>query len=261
MLAGMRAFILAFIFLSGLQAFAGFDDIIPPKRVIFNPVVSTSARTLAQWQFGFQRTSGANINSHMLANALSVGVHERVELGTVPIFYATVPGSRNYTAKLNFYRGDKFDWAAAFTENRFKSEVRQDGKVMETPDLVLRSFYVGFNYRPVELEDVTLSPFLNNVCGHIDSKNTLTFVYSLKCEAEWGLDMQYQIKDREWLTFAWGHLREAGISPYEDMNTGVGVAWSQFRPKEMFSRPSVGVYYTPDTGNTLFLLSTTFFEL
>ncbi len=257
----MRALISFIILAFSVQSLAGFDDVVPEKRVVFNPVVSTSARTLPQWQFGYQRAGGANVNSHMLTNALSMGIFPRLEIGTVPMFYATASGSRNYTVKGNFYRGDNFDWAASFTETRFRSEVKQEGKVVERPDLVLRSTQLGFNYRPDWNENVTMSPFMTQVCGHIDSTNGLVFVYSLKCEAEYGLDIQYQIKDREWITFAYGHLREAGMSPYEQMNTGVGVAWSQLRPKEMFSRPSVGVYYTPDTQDTLFLLSTTFFEL
>lgn len=257
----MRVMLSFIILLMGFKALASFDMPVPERRVIFNPVVSTSARTLPQWQMGFQRAGGANVNSHMLVNALSVGVLPRVELGTVPMFYLTAPGSSNYTAKLNFYRGDKVDWAASFTETRFKSQITEKGQIVEEPDLVLRSVQLGFNYRPEWNSNVTLSPFFNHICGYLDSRNGLTFVYSLKCEAEWGLDMQYQIKDREWVTLAWGHLREAGLSPYEEMNTGIGMAWSQFRPKEMFSRPSVGVYYTPETNDALFLLSTTFYEL
>ncbi|WP_413575707.1 hypothetical protein ACLVWU_15230 [Bdellovibrio sp. HCB290] len=257
--ANMRFLVSLTILLFGASAFAGTDS-ASEKRVVFNPVVSTSARTLPQWQFGYQRTGGANVNSHMLMNAVSVGILPRLEIGTVPMFYATASGSSNYTVKVNFYRGDQVDWAASFTETRFKSEARTSGGVVDRPELVLRSIQLGLNYRPEWNENTTFSPFANQVCGHIESKDALVFLYSLKCEAEYGLDVQYQIKDREWLTLAYGHLREAGLSPYERLNAGVGVAWSQLRPKAMFSRPSVGVYYIPDTQNTLYLLSTTFFE-
>ncbi|WP_413943552.1 hypothetical protein [Bdellovibrio sp. HCB-162] len=254
----MRILILLCVFISSLNVLAEESYLEP--RVHFNPVVSMSARTLPQWKVGFQKTGGANINSQFVANALSVGLLSRLEVGVVPIFYLTVPGSSNYTAKVNVYRGETTDWALSFTETRFKSKVTENGKVIEEPDLILTSFQLGLNYR-LSGSDFTFSPFVTNVCGRIDSSNGLILVYSLKCEAEWGLDVQYQIKDREWLTFAWGHLREAGLSPYEKMSTGLGMAWSQFRPKEIFSRPSIGVYYTPDTKNTLYLVSTTFYEL
>lgn len=257
----MRAILFVFILISAARAWALLGDPPPEPRVIFNPVVSTSARTLPQWQVGFQKAGGANINSNVLANALSVGLFPRLEAGVVPVFYLSAPGSSNFTTKLNFYKGDRFDWAGSFSETRFRSQVTEKGKVIEEPDLILRSFQVGFNYRPEWNANVTLSPFLTQVCGYIDSTNGMVFIYSLKCQAEWGLDVQYQIKDREWVTFAMGQLREAGISPYEDMNMGLGVAWSQFRPKDLISRPSLGVYYTPDTQNTLFLLSTTFYEM
>lgn len=249
------------IFSVGFSAAAQSDwDPVPPRRIIFNPVVSTTARTLPQWQVGFQRTSGANINATMLANSLSVGLFPRLEAGVVPMFYATAPGSSNFTGKLNFYKSETIDGSLSFTETRFRSEVTNEGKVVERPDLVLDSAQVGFNYHP-EGSDITVSPFLNRVTGYVDSSNIYTYVYSMETKDEWGVDLQWQMKDREWITVAYGYLRNAGLSPYEKMNSGLGVAWSQFRPKEMFSRPSLGVYYSPDTGKAQFLVSTTFYEL
>lgn len=223
-------------------------------RVIFNPVVSASARTLPQWQVGFQRASGANIHSGLIANALSVGVLPRVEVGIIPLFF--VNGSSNFTGKLNFFKGEEFDWASSFTQTRFKSNLDEQGN----PDIVLRSFQIGANYHPVS-SNFIVSPFANYIFGYIDSTDSKSFTQSLITKIEYGVDLQWQLKDREWLTFAFGNIRNAGLSPYEDMNSGAGVAYSQFRPSEMFSRPSVGVYYSPATGNTQYLVSTTFYEL
>lgn len=259
----MRWLVLIFSMTVSFAASAQSEwDPAPPRRIIFNPVVSTTARTLPQWQVGFQRTSGANINSTMLANSLSVGVFPRMEVGVVPLFYATAQGSSNFTGKLNFYKSDEVDGALSFTETRFRSELKDEstGDIMDRPDLVLHSSQLVFNYHP-EGSDFTISPFLNRVSGYRDSSNVMTFVRSLETKTEWGVDLQWQMKDREWLTLAYGFLRNAGLSPYEDMNSGMGVAWSQFHPKEMFSRPSVGVYYSPNTGNIQYLVSTTFYEL
>lgn len=261
MLNRMRWLSFLLVIFVGYRAVAQSDwDPVPPRRIIFNPVVSTTARTLPQWQVGFQRTSGANINSNMLANSLSVGVFPRLELGVVPSFYATAPGSSNFASKLNFFKSDEIDGALSFTEIRFRSEIKKSGVVIERPDLVLHSAQVGLNYHP-DGWDYTFSPFLNQVTGYMDSSNTTAFVDSLETKVEWGLDVQWQMKDREWLTFAYGFLRDAGLSPYQRMNSGMGVAWSQFRPKEMFSRPSIGVYYSPNTGDVQYLVSTTFYEL
>lgn len=229
-------------------------------RLIFNPLASISARTLPPGRVGFQKAGGANVNSSMLTNALSVGILPRLELGVVPMFYATAPGSMNYTGKVNIYKGSEVDWALSFSQTSFNSELKEDGKVIENPKLVLNSYQIGVNYHPDE-KDFVVSPFATNVCGYLDSNNSLVYVYSLKCELEWGLDVQWRFKEKEWLTFAYGHLRDSGLSPYESMSTGGGVAWSQFRPSELLSRPSIGVYYTPKTGEILYLVSTTFYEM
>lgn len=262
MLASMRWLLFSAIMTIGLSAAAQSDwDPVPPRRIIFNPVVSTTARTLPQWQVGFQRTSGANINANLLANSLSVGIFPRLEVGVVPMFYTTAPGSSNFTGKLNFYKSEEIDGAISATQTRFRSEVKNDvGVIVERPDLVLNTAQIGFNYHP-EGSDFTISPFLNRVTGYTDSTDGLTFVRSMEAKTEWGVDVQWRMKDREWLTFAYGWLRDAGLSPYEQMHSGAGVAWSQFRPNEMISRPSIGIYYSPGTQETQYLISTTFYEL
>ena len=261
----MRILTLLFLCI-GLKAQAQSLDLVPvPKkiqenRIVFNPLVSTTARTLPQWKFGFQRAGGANINSNILNNALSIGLFDRFEAGVVPSFYFAAPGSVNFMGKVNFYRGQRIDWSATYAENRFQSEVTRNGQVIETPDLVLRSVNIGFNARPEDMPNVTISPFLNTVCGHLDSSSSQTYARSLKCETEWGVDWQYQFEDKKWVTLAYGKLRSSGLSPYEELYSGGGIAWSMLRPNKLISRPSVGVFYTPDTDNALLLISTTFFE-
>lgn len=232
----------------------------PVQRELFNPLVSTTARTLPKWKVGFQRSGGANINTNLLNNALSVGVMERLELGTAPVFYVSSPGSFNYMAKVNFYRGDSIDWSATYAESRFEGEVVERGVVTENPNLVLRSLNVGFNTRPVAMPNVTISPFLNTVCTYLDSSESRTYAKSLECKTEWGLDWQYRYDFNKWLTFAYGQVRKSGISAYEDLHPGYGLAWSMFRSNAFISRPSVGLFHTPDTNNTLLLVSTTFYE-
>jgi hypothetical protein len=236
---------------------------IPEKaetRLIFNPLVSVSARTLPPGRVGFQKAGGANVNSSMLTNALSVGLLSRFEMGVVPMFYITAPGSTNFTGKVNLYKGEEVDWAFSFSQTNFKSEIKEKDKVVESPDLVLKSFQLGMNFHP-DSQDFIVSPFLTNVCGYLDSTLSSTYVKSLKCELEWGLDYQWRLKEKEWLTFAYGHLRDSGLSPYESMSSGAGVAWSQFRPSEILSRPSIGIYYAPKNGEVLYLVSTTFYEM
>ncbi|MEK2690832.1 hypothetical protein [Bdellovibrio sp. GT3] len=224
----------------------------------FNPVTSASARTLPQWHVAFQKAGGANINSNFLANSLSIGILPRFEMGVIPLFY-TNKNSSNYTGKVNFWKGDQVDWAFSFTEARFRTEIKQNAQVIERPDLILRSMQLGLNYR-IPDSDFTISPFVTSVSGYLNSKDAVAFIYSYEIKTEWGLDMQWNFQDRQWLTLGYGFLRNSGISAYEMMSSGFGFAWSFFRPKELFSRPSVGLYYTPETANTLFLATSTFYE-
>lgn len=231
-----------------------------PTKIVFNPVTSIEARTLEPLRIAFQKSPSANINSSFIGNSLSIGVFSRFEVGIIPIYEVSSPGS-NFTAKLNFYKGDEATWVFAFSEVRFTSAIyNSSGVLLEQPDFRLTSASLAWNYRPRWIPQFTFSPFATNVCGYLDSADAITFVYSFSCQTEWGLDVQYQIKDNQWVTLGYGHLRDTGNSPYEEMNSGFGAAWSMARPGKFFSRPSVGFYYRPDDQNMMGLISTTFFE-
>lgn len=96
-------------------------------------------------------------------------------------------------------------------------------------------------------------------CGVIDSKNALMKAFSLRCEDETGIDLQYAYKDNLWLTLGQGRYRESGLTPFENVIDGFGGAITIFRKGKLISRPFFG-YYLSENGQNMFLLTTTFYE-
>lgn len=238
------------------MAFAD-DTALNPQ--LFNPVATSNSRTLGQWKVAFQRNPGANLNSNILVNSLSLGVSERFEVGVVPIFYGMESHKSNFNLKYNFWRGEDADWALNLSETRFITEIKDVDGNMEKPDLILTTVGLSTNFHPDYMDSV-VSAFISQSCGRINSKNGLVLVYSMKCTAEYGFDWQIPVKDRQWVTLGWAQLRQTGFSAYEPLQSGFGAAYSVRFPGALISRPSVGVYYTPDDGNMAALVSTTFYE-
>ena len=228
------------------------------NKIIFNPVVSVSARTLDQWKVAFQKAAGANVNTNFLANSLSFAVLPRLEVGTVPVFYISAEHHLNYNLKVNFWRGESVDWAFAYAETRFRTKIETTTGT-ETPDLIMKASELILNLHP-EGAPVSASVFASSICGYVDSRDSLVFIYSISCKNELGVDVQIPLEERQWITLGSGSLRDAGFSPYEKTHQGVGAAWTIYRPEKLFSRPSLGAYYTPERGSVLYLVSTTFYE-
>jgi hypothetical protein len=235
------------------------DDLELANPHLFNPVATSNSRTLGQWQVAFQRNPGANLNSNLLVNSLSVGLSLRFDVGVVPIFYGMEAHKSNYNAKYNFWRGEDADWALNVSETRFRTELKDVNGNIEKPDLILTTVGLSTNYHPDYLDSI-VSAFAANSCGRIDSKDAMVLVYSIKCTTEYGMDWQIPVKDRQWVTLGWGQLRQTGFSAYEELQTGFGTAYSMRFPGALVSRPSLGVYYTPEGGNVSALISTTFYE-
>jgi len=228
------------------------------QKPVFNAVTTAPARTLPKWKVAFQRSPGANINTTLLANSLSLGVLPRLEVGTAPVFFLSPQHRYNFNFKVNFWKGDWIDWGYAYSETRFRMNL-QTFYGEENPDLIMHTSSLLVNLHP-DAWPFQASLFVANSCGYIDAKDAFVFIYTFQCREEAGIDVQIPVRDRSWLTLGHATLREAGLSPYESTALGWGAALSTYRPGEFFSRPSVGLYYVPATGSTMALLSTTFYE-
>jgi hypothetical protein len=149
------------------------------------------------------------------------------------------------------------DWSLTFGENFFRGKIDEKG-YYEKLDINSTALQLAVNiHSPYTPWAMGFS--LTNACGYLNSKNKQLKTASSKCTGETGIDLQRAIADNKWITVGYGRLRDVGFSPYEPLVTGLGGAYSMFRPKTFFSRPSLG-YYQNFNGNGFLLLSTTFYE-
>lgn len=227
------------------------------KRDIFNPITTVNTSTVERGKFSLARAPLGNLNTSFIASSLNLGVFDRLEVGTAPIFYSMKEHKENYNFKVLVYDGDITKWSFSAGSLVFETEVDNDGEI-ETPDVKMSIVQLGVNIHiPNSKYKIGLSA--GSSCGMIDSENSLVKIYSFRCEDETGFDLQYEYKDDLWITLGQGRYREAGITPFESVVNGYGAAVTIFRKDQLFSRPSLG-YYISENGENLFLMTTTFYE-
>lgn len=156
---------------------------------IFNPVTTIDSRSIAKYSFSFSRSPLQNLNSTFLATSLNFGLFERLEIGTVPIFYLTKDHRHNYIFKYNFYRCPNIDWSLSYGESSYKVDLGT-----KKANLQLMALQLALNLHLPD-QQWAIGGSVNQSCGYIDSKNTLTFATSYRCAAEVGLDLQYKIAE------------------------------------------------------------------
>lgn len=228
------------------------------QEVSFHPVTSVNARTIKKGTLALGRAPIGNINSTFLTNSLNYGLFSRFEIGTSPLFYAMKEHRHNYLFKLNFWKGDWVDWSLIYGDLTFWNDLEHSNGEVERADIKLSSTQFAVNIHPPGLK-FSFGLFYTKSCGHIKSKDAFIFIASFQCRDESGFDTQYQLDDDEWLTFGVASMREAGITPYEEVVTGAGVGYTRFFPGKPISRPSLGFDRTFD-GNNQILFTTTFYE-
>lgn len=222
---------------------------------VFNPITSIATQTIPKYSFALVRSPIGNLNSNFLTSSLNFSPLERVEIGVVPMFYLISEHKYNYNIKYNFYRGDIFNWAITVGSLVFKTEVTIIDET-ERPDLKMSTVQLATNIK-IPNSRYTVGSSITRSCGIIDSSNTLVKSYSYNCANEVGLDLQIEIYKNKWITIGQGRNREAGFSPYEEVENGYGLAYTWVRKGKFLSRPTLG-YYLSENGNNLFLFNTTF---
>jgi hypothetical protein len=226
-------------------------------ETLFHPLASINARTIQKGTLSLGRAPLGNLNSDFLTSSLNFGVFERLEIGTAALFYAIPEHKYNFVFKYNFYQGENFDWSLIHGETVFRTKIENNDEV-EKPDIKMDSTQLAMNYHPKNSKwALGLSGTMS--CGQVKSKNAMIRLYSYRCEAEHGVDLQYHTFRNQWMTIGHGKMRESGISPFESTVSGAGAAYTWFRENKFLSRPSIGLYQH-FRQNLMFLFTTTFYE-
>jgi hypothetical protein len=226
----------------------------------FTPHISAEAYTRKKGKFSFQRAVGANLNTSMFLSTFTYALTNRLEIGTVPFYYIDKLHNANFNFKYNFWRSEVFLWSAGLSY--FESDLDKEGLDPSLQNLDLRvrisAIQILMNYLPkaskfkygVNLNIV--DTLLVGLTGNNDE-------FTLGSKTEFGLDVSYSAKSSIDITVGMGWLREAGVSALENVKFGLGSSVRWYRPKKLFSSPTAGLHYTPDTGSVGVLLSSSFY--
>lgn len=226
-------------------------------RHTFTPHSTSSARTGEWGSVALQRTPGTNRNTNVLISSLTVTILPRLELGTAVLLHPSPYHISNYNLKLNFFRSDFMDWAFSYSNILWRSIFYDTGTTLIYQRLNIQSHSLTTNIHPEG------SQFSYGLSATFSS--TLLRVEALKAEhletsePEYNLDISYQLSEREDITLGLGTLRDQGLTAYEKTRFGFGISYALYRPQRLFSKPSVGIHYTPENGSFLWSFATTFY--
>ncbi len=250
---------LVYIFLLFFSSFSIANE-TTPTTVNFTPHISFNATTRPQWSLSLGRSAGANLNTNFLLSALTFSVLDRLEVGTVVAFYGQSSHKYNWNVKYNFYRGDEVQWAIGYSHVRFKVDNVGLSPSLQNKDLEfgISSILIATNYKP-SFVGLKLGVFYNTITQKLENADALTEIYSYEAKHEFGIDISHPYKKNIDITIGAGWLRDSGLSANEEVNFGFGPSVRYYRPKKLFSSPTVGLHYTPDTNKFQYLFSTSIY--
>ncbi len=225
----------------------------------FTPHISAEAQTRPKGKFAFQRAVGANLNTSLFLSAFTYAVSNRVELGTVLLYYTEDLHRFNMNLKYNFWKGEEFFWSFGFSF--FQSDL--DKKDLE-PALQALDIGVGINAFQLLLNYLPLNSNYKFGLNYSFIDTTLIGLQdedlSIASESEFGVDISYAFNKRPMdITFGTGWLRQSGISSLEKVEFGFGSSVRWYRPKKFLSSPTGGLHYSPKSGSVEFLLSSSLY--
>lgn len=229
-----------------------------PRR--FTPHVTSDARTRDWGKMAFQRSPGANINTTFLLSALTVTALPRFEIGTTPALYSEESHDYNLVAKLQMWRDENTDVALGIANSRFRfSSLLLTNQLPHPSEITLEidSIQVTTNFRPKRS-----STWLSLMVGRTFSMlrgdalgGKAGELRTLRYADEYALDVSHPLNDRFDLSVGCGLLRPFGLSAYEETAFGFGSTVAWYRPRQFFSKPSLGLNLVPSTQQVQFLFS------
>lgn len=232
---------------------------IPTTRKRFSPHITSNAITRYPWKLAFERPVGGNLNTSILLNALVLAVHDRVEVGTVPLLFAD--DLYTVTLKYNFWRSERFNWSLGLATYKFSILLEPDSPLSNIYNWTLSSqnielvlnYIPQWTYLKFGLTQTFASSSFRGSLGLSKVKSILEHDY------EFGIDVSYPCNKNLDLTFGFGKSREYGIEARENMFYGFGISVTWYRPGKLFSSPNFGVHYSPKNRHFNFLYNTSFY--
>ncbi|MEK6555123.1 MAG: hypothetical protein AABZ31_07785, partial [Bdellovibrionota bacterium] len=207
----------------------------------------------------FETFPGGNVYTSFLTNSLSMGVFNRFQIGTAPVFYAADEHEHNFNFKTNFIRRRYFQFGFGFSQFRFRlknNEVQEiDGSIKKNINIDLNFVFITMNYR----EPGSKYAFGYNFSyGETNSNSALidnALATEFKRRTEWATDISYKISDIWLTTFGIGEQREDIFEIKSERLMGYGLSFTYLQPTVWFPRLTYGLHFAPANGKSTFLLS------
>ena len=134
------------------------------QDILFNrhyPIIGDRASTVGHLKVNFDKMSGGQANDVFMANSLSLGLGERVEIGILP--WTMINENKDlidysFVFKLNFYKSSQVQWSSGFSYFKNKDILYEGNENKETYAYNYSGqhyssnsyFYLSFNYTPQE---------------------------------------------------------------------------------------------------------------
>ncbi len=166
----------------------------------------------------------------------------------------------NLNLRYNFWRSNTFLWSAGFSifESNFDEEDLDPSLRGLGLKVGINTFQILFNYLPNNSNfkyGVNYNTVLTNIIGLQGEDDTL----EIGALSELGVDISYAFQQTFDVTLGFGWLREDGFSALEKIRFGFGPSLRWYRPKKLLSSPTLGIHYTPSSGDTEALFSSSIY--
>lgn len=224
----------------------------------FTPHMISKATTLPQYKLALETTPGGRVGSNFLISSLSIGVLDRVQIGTIPIFYI-INGENhkyNFNIKYNFFKSSNTSLAIGYTRIKFKLDSKQFSSFQNPPT----SYYIN-------LTNLALNYLIPNssyglgfeyVIGTSYANNS-ALVSSYEASDTWGLDIMKKINSKITISLGIGDS-QTEIAPTDDSKSfGYGLSTLYIDQFHYFSNPSIGIHYFSDANKFLGLFTADFY--
>ncbi len=232
----------------------------------FHSHLSQNARTLGPGKWSYQPYPASSSANSFFANSISVGIGQRFEIGTVPVYWMSNSPDRltqNANFKYNFYRSEQHGFSLAYSVLYFKykfllsygipSEIHTEDKMQDF------GFLYTYHYSP----DVSLSfnYFIHHFSAKFDPGIGVTDEVNENLQPDIMIDVETRLSPRFFITAG------VALAPLDGSNTlisvtnywGAGATITWVRPAKFFSAPSLGAHYVPENQKTRIMLSSSFY--
>ena len=221
---------------------------------VYYPHITINSTTLKPGQVSFQTTPGGSITSTFLINSLSVGVLQRLEIGTIPIFYLNNQHKYNFNLKWNYYKSKTFRASLGYTRILFDLS-KGDFQGFQNPptEYTLTYFSFSFNYL-FEMINLQIGFTFNRAASYA---NNSAFIYTYKAGDEWAFDIGTEVSENYRLSFGVGE-HQTEIIPTENNLFGIGATVTRQKLNNYLSNLGLGLHYIVEDKSFLYLLSANF---